>query len=191
MITSASTVSSIILQCPIRRPDGTSAQEGAIQKLDGSDYEISGVKQYHFSPKISTAYDVRVVTVSVPASTLQTVTDQIPTKVTEALTTYTAPTKAQMEAIIIDKGAEVLTTYTAPTTTEMIALILTHVQAAMTTYTAPTTAETIALILEHVQAAMTTYTSPKTSEMIALILEHVQAAMTTFTSPTKDDVEQY
>jgi hypothetical protein len=43
---------------------------------------------------------------SVPASTLQNVTDQIPTKVTEALTTYTAPT-----------------------TTEMIALILTHVQA--------------------------------------------------------------
>jgi hypothetical protein len=189
MITSASTVSSIILQCPIRRPDGTSAQEGAIQKLDGSDYEISGVKQYHFSPKISTAYDVRVVTVSVPASTLQTVTDQIPTKVTEALTTYTAPTKAQMEAIIIDKGAEVLTTYTAPTTTEMIALILTHVQAAMTTYTAPTTAETIALILEHVQAAMTTYTSPKTSEMITLILTHVQAALTTYTSPTTVEMQ--
>jgi hypothetical protein len=79
MITSASTVASVLLQCPIRRPDATSAQEGAIQKLDGSDYEISGVKQYHFSPEISTAYDVRVVSVSVPSSTLQNVTDQIPT----------------------------------------------------------------------------------------------------------------
>jgi hypothetical protein len=76
---------------------------------------ISGVKQYHFSPEISTAYDVRVVSVSVPASTLQNVTDQIPTKVTEALTTYTSPT-----------------------TPEMIALILEHVQAAMTTFTSPT-----------------------------------------------------
>jgi hypothetical protein len=101
------------------------------------------------------------------------------------------PTSAQIEAIVIDKGAEVLTTYTVPKTPAMEAIVVAKVTESLTSYTVPKTPAMEALVTSKVGEVIDDKNLPTSAQVVDTLLDVTHGKRTDGSAVTANSLGEH